>query len=227
MKRIISLLIIVFTLVSLSSCGRNIFPRGYTGGLGIPFGSGRQIFWVETLEDTAKSAISLKDHDSTFLGGYIFEEDDEIFDVKYCFIFDHKKDKIKYHEDPYDRWAEKVEIRAYGFYVDVTIDELLYSDIDDYEYITISFTDLYYEKYAKEYIDPIMFECRWDDDSMKYYGTYNEEKIFSVEYHSAYQSIPSDSSLIAIMQTLIYIETNEFFEKNKNFLKNFRKNESF
>ena len=205
MKRVISIILLVSLALSLGSCKKSIFPKGYTGGLGIPRGSGKEIFWAETFDEVVVGAGLLKEHESTFLGGYIFNCDGEGFDVKYCFIFDHEKDTITYGDSPYDRWAELVDIRAYGFFTDVTIDELVYSDIGDYEYVTIEFTEFYYDEYSDEYIDPIFFECRWDDDTMEYYGSYNEDKLFSIKYNSKNQPIPGDSTLLSVMQTLVYI----------------------
>lgn len=203
MKKIISLILLLATL-TLTSCGKNIYPRGFTGGIGIERGSGRQVAWVETSDDLYTSAYLLKNHDSTFLGGYFFDTE-ELFDVKYCFVFDYDYDKISYGDSHFDRWAEKVEIKAYGFFDDVSIEELNYSSVDDYDHITITFTDLYYEKYADEYIDPIYFECRWDDDTVKYYGTYNEEKIFSIDLVDEFIIIPADEYILEIMYNLIYI----------------------
>lgn len=205
MKRIVSFIMLLAVTFSLFGCKRGIFPKGYTGGLGIPFGSEREIFWVESYDEVIAKAELLKSHNSTFLGGYIFTESPEVFFVKYCFIFDHDKDKIKFEDSPYDRWAELVEIRAYGFYEDISLDELVYSDIENYEYITISFTEHYYENYAESFIDPIMFECRWDDDSLRYYGTYNEQRLFSIEYNNSVIIIPTDESILAIMQNMIYV----------------------
>jgi hypothetical protein len=203
MKKIISL-ILLFATLTLTSCGKNIYPRGFTGGIGIERGSGRQIAWVETIDDVYSSANILKNHNSTFQGGYIFDSE-EYFDIKYCFIFDYDKDKIKYGDSHFDRWAENVEIRAYGFFDEITIDELNFSLVSDYDHITISFTDLYKEKYADEYIDPIFFECRWDENKEKYFGTYNEEQMFSIDLVTEFNKIPSDSHILAIMYNMIYI----------------------
>ena len=205
MKRIIGIILLLAVLFSLSGCRKSIFPRGYTGGLGIPFGSGREIFWVDSYDEMYNSANLLKEHNSSFRGGYIFDENDVIFFTKYCFIFDYDKDEIDFKDSPYDRWAELVEIRAYGFFEDVSLDELVYSDISDYDYITVSFTDLYYEKYANSFIDPIMFECRWDDESSRYYGSYNEDRIFYIDYNSHSHSIPSDNTILTVMKSMIFV----------------------
>lgn len=203
MKKILSV-ILLLAILTLTSCGKNIYPKGFTGGIGIERGSGRQVAWVETSDDLYTSANLLKNHDSTFIGGYIFYSE-ELFDVKYCFVFDHGYDKIKYDDSHFDRWAEDVEIRSYGFFDDVSIDDLNYSMVDDYDHITITFTDLYFEKYADQYIDPIFFECRWSDDDQKYYATYNEERIFSIDYVTEFNLIPGDDHILEIMYNLIYI----------------------
>ena len=203
MKKIISV-ILLLSLLTLTSCGKNIYPKGFTGGIGIKRGSGRQVAWVETSDDLYTSANLLKNHNSTFLGGYFFDSE-ELFDIKYCFVFDYDYDKIKYGDSHFDRWAEKVEIRSYGFFDDVSIDDLNYSIVDEIDHITITFTDLYFEKYADQYIDPIFFECRWSDDDQKYYATYNEERIFSIDYVTEFNLIPGDDHILEIMYNLIYI----------------------
>ena len=62
MKRIIGIILLLAVLFSLSGCRKSIFPRGYTGGLGIPFGSGREIFWVDSYDEMYNSANLLKEH---------------------------------------------------------------------------------------------------------------------------------------------------------------------
>ena len=136
MKKLIAILLLAATLM-LSSCGypfvrKSIFPEGYTGGFGIEYGSGQEIYWVETYEECVEAMDQLKSHGSTFYKTAIFSYEGEEFDTKYCFQFYHKKDNVKYGDNPYDRWAEQVEVSSFAFFEDVTIEELVYSDIDDY-----------------------------------------------------------------------------------------------
>lgn len=149
MKKIISLIIciaILVTALSLSSCGtklwgdKSIFPEGYTGGFEIPYGSGLQIFWVETYEEAVDAMNQLKSHGSTFANCAIFSYEGDLFDTKYCFEFGEHKDSIKYGDNPYDRWAKNVYVISCGFFEDVTIDELVYSDINYYDTVSFSVT---------------------------------------------------------------------------------------
>ena len=203
MKKIISV-ILLLSLLTLTSCGKNIYPKGFTGGIGIERGSGRQVAWVETSDDLYSAAYLLKNHNSTFLGGYFFDFNG-YFDIKYCFVFDYDKDKIDYLDSHFDRWAEKVEIRSYCFLDEVTIDELNYSSVNDYEHLTITFTYAYMEKYSDEYIDPFLFQCNWDEDAEKYFAHYEGEKIFSIDFVSEFNIIPPDEGLNNIINNLTYI----------------------
>ena len=58
MKKIISV-ILLLSLLTLTSCGKNIYPKGFTGGIGIERGSGRQVAWVETSETFPTYLITL------------------------------------------------------------------------------------------------------------------------------------------------------------------------
>ena len=93
------------------------FPEGYTGGWDIT-GSSMSYYWVETYDECVAAIELLKSHGSTFASSAIFNCEDEFVDVKYCFGFSHhsKGDRIKYGENPF-----------------VTIEELVYSNIEDYE----------------------------------------------------------------------------------------------
>ena len=203
MKKIISI-ILLLAILTLTSCEKNIYPKGFTGGIGIKRGSGRQVAWVETADDLYTSAYLLKNHESSFIGGYFFDFD-SFFDIKYCFVFDYGKDKIEYGDSHFDRWAENVEIRSYCFLDDVTIDALNYSDINNYEHLTITFTDAYLEKYSGEFIDTFLFQYNWDDEFEKYFAFYEGEKIFSIDFISRFNVIPPDDVFNGIINNLVYI----------------------
>ena len=155
MKKLIAILLLAATLM-LSSCGypfvrKSIFPEGYTGGFGIEYGSGHEIYWVETYEECVEAMDQLKSHGSTFQKNIIFSYEGDLFDTKYCFMFLHKKDGVKYGDNPYDRWADKVVVLTVGFFEDVTIEELVYSDVYDYRGIRsskVSYFDEICEKYS-------------------------------------------------------------------------------
>ena len=110
------------------------FPEGYTGGWDIT-GSSMSYYWVETYDECVAAIELLKSHGSTFASSAIFNCEDEFVDVKYCFGFSHhsKGDRIKYGENPFERYYADVWVTSVGFYEDVTIEELVYSNIEDYE----------------------------------------------------------------------------------------------
>ena len=147
MKRTISLILSFILLASsllLSSCIRlgekypkNIFPEGYTGGIGIDPGSSVEYYWVETYEEALAAIKLLMSHESSFSDFCIFDCNSDLFDVKYCFTFPgnytHNKEKVKYGDNPYDRWATNVTVHTYVFFEDTTIDEIAFSLLKEYD----------------------------------------------------------------------------------------------
>ena len=108
-------------------------PEGYTGGWGFAH---EDCFWVETPEECIAAIESLKSHGSTFKHSVIFTYENEVIDMKYCFGFSRTKpgDAIKYGEDPFDRYYTDVWVASIAFYADVTIEEIVYSDITEWDY---------------------------------------------------------------------------------------------
>lgn len=147
MKKTINVALSLFLLVSimlLSSCGWIItgpdrgFPDGYTGGLGITYGSTTEHYWVESYEEAMAAIELLKSHGSTFDETVIFSYEGELFDTKYCFSFRDDRDFCKYGDNPFDRWAEDVLVTSYGFLEDVSIDTLMVSYISDYDVVYLT-----------------------------------------------------------------------------------------
>lgn len=135
-KTISAMLVFVLSIFALSSCGgifriRSIFPEEYTGGFGdLDNGSGIKYYWVETYEELIAAMNLLRSHGSTFLKNAVLNYEGDLFDTKYCITisrFDGNADYVKFGDDPYDRWAKDVLVMSYGFFEDVTIDELVYS----------------------------------------------------------------------------------------------------
>lgn len=157
--KIISATVILATLFSLCSCGPlwtggdKGYPEGYTGGHGITYGSDSEYYWVESYEECLDAIEKLKSHGSSFKDSIVFSYDGELFDTKYCFAFDgHKSEDIRYGEDPFDRWSENVYIVSYGFFEEVTIDELIFSYVTDYDVLYLSAENNFGEKINKEII---------------------------------------------------------------------------
>ena len=139
-KFISVVLIFILSAFTLSSCGLMYrtrffkYPDGYTAGFGYnhPMDS-TEYAWVETYEEVEEAIELLSSHGSNFYKTAFFNYEGDLFDTKYCFKFQGKKDNIKYGENPFDRYAEKVYIYSYAFFEDVTIDELVFSHLIDYD----------------------------------------------------------------------------------------------
>ena len=114
----------------------NIFPEGYTGGFGLQPGSPLEYWWVETYEECIDAIELLKSHGSTFKTDYVYACEEDLFDVKYFFITignGRHGERIKFGDNPFDRWVYDIQIGTIVFFDDVTIDELVYSYTSRYE----------------------------------------------------------------------------------------------
>lgn len=214
MKRTISLIISAVILVStllLSSCGpvfgkERIFPEGYTGGFGIDYGSRVEFYWVETYEEAVQAMELLKSHGSTFAKTAIFSYEGDLFDTKYCFkIYGRKADYVKFGDNPYDRYAADVEVSSFGFFEDVTIDELVYSDINDYSFLyfspTSDFTKTYADK-TEPFVDNLQFEWNETHTGGKIY--HGKDHILNIGGKEI-----SDECLDVILNSLEFIGFND------------------
>lgn len=142
-KSVSLMLILILSALMLFSCDwfdlvyrgdpNGIYPDGYTGGFGIEGQSGEEIWWVETYEECLAAIEQLKAHGSTFYYDSLFVYEGDAFDVKYCFTFSGKDDRIKFGDNPFDRYAKHIDIDTYAFFDDVTIDEINYSYLINYE----------------------------------------------------------------------------------------------
>ena len=128
----------------------HIFPEGYTGGFGLQPGSSLEYWWVETYEECIDAIELLKSHGSTFKTDYVYACEEDLFDVKYFFITignGRHGERIKFGDNPFDRWVYDIQIGTIVFFDDVTIDELVYSYTSRYEAYGIYATDTYYSMY--------------------------------------------------------------------------------
>ncbi|MBR3876052.1 MAG: hypothetical protein IKJ25_04665 [Clostridia bacterium] len=141
-KTISVLLTFVLLMLALSSCdlifgSKYDLPEGYTGGFPGTGGFGApeiEYCWVETYDECLAAIEKLESHGSEINKALIFCYEGELFDTKYCFTFNREKaDKIVFGEDPFDRYAENVHVHAYAFLKDVEIDELIFSDVNNYD----------------------------------------------------------------------------------------------
>ena len=145
------LLVLVMIAFTFAGCdlvphGTHIFPDGYTCGFGLQPGSPLEYWWVETYEECLDAIELLKSHGSTFSDDIVLAYDEELFDVKYCFVLvgdGRHGERIKFGDNPFDRWAYDIRIDTYAFFDDVTIDELVYSYAGRYETYRVGFESAY------------------------------------------------------------------------------------
>ena len=212
-----------------SGCKKDdYFPEGYTGGWMIEWHSTLAYYWVETYEECVAAIEQLKSHGSTFEKKLIFTYEGDLFDTKYCFTIDRKKaDKIKYGEDPFDRYAEDVVVMSVAFYDDVSIDELIFSKIAWYECYSLETGERFEEAYAE---NPNVLEGEFEtytkstdyvkNPSLNRYMTYVEGKYPSGEDafclaiitsegrnrdKTGYEPIP-ETGLYAIINSMVIVE---------------------
>ena len=218
MKRIVSAILVICTLLlSLTSCGAVFtfpplpkmgYPEGYTGGFkNVDDRSETECWWVETYDELMEAVDLLKSHGSTFRKSIVSDYVGDLYDIKYCITIDRKTgetEKIKYGDNPFDRKAAGVVILSYAFFEDVTIDELNYSYLTDYDVMTIT-----QGRPLNEGDVDLEFDlCVWDhyDGGRKYILCNDEERILVVSRSkgSTYSDI-SDEVLNAVCGSLVLI----------------------
>ena len=147
-KSISIILIVILMSFYLFSCDLGIYypesglPDGFTGGFGIQPGSGVEYYWVETYEECIEAIELLKLNGSTFLDDAILTYEGNNIDIKYCFKFHGDQEKITYGENPYNRKAT-VSISVYVFFEEVSIENINYSLIRDYDAYSIEISEFY------------------------------------------------------------------------------------
>lgn len=213
-KTISAVLVFVLSMLALSSCGwypfgdPSIFPEGYTGGFGIGYGSMLEYYWVETYEECVEAIELLKSHGSTFEETAIFSYEGDLFDTKYCFKIDGRKAHyVKYGDNPYDRFAEDVRVESYAFFEDVTIEEIVYSNVEFYKASYITQTDYFEKNNSAIDFSTVELNYEWDDYFKSYFAYYEEKHILSVCSYS--DNNLSDDSIKAILSSIELVNTNK------------------
>ena len=203
-------LMFTILMIILSSCG-NIwfgtsgFPEGYTGGFEKSYGPEIEYYWVETYEEALEAINLLKSHGSTFEESVIFTYEGDMFDTKYCFKMSGSRDYVKFGDNPYDRWAENVEITAFGFLENISIDELVYSYFYQYDPI-----------YCFPISSGIMEACSknpdiscedlkytYSDSDGEYYAYYENEILVRIGSTQSKEEL--DQYIEVIKESLIFI----------------------
>ena len=240
MRKIIALVMVLsICILSLVSCdilddinifnrtSRVKYPDGYTGGFTVNLNDkDTEIYWVETYEEAVEAIRLLKSHGSTFSSDSpaIFNYEGNLFDVKYCFKMDGEygvdKQGIKYGDNPYDRWAKNVEVTAYAFFDDVTIDALVYGYVNDYHAYSFwagGYSDDMYDDidfaHPKKIVDnPSSDVCypnseRCKHSYMVYYEAKDKEPRFFIKNASDTRShdMITEDCLIAMTSTVVTI----------------------
>lgn len=213
MKKVLVFCLIVCLLVPcVTSCGplfgwpMNDLPEGYTGGFGISYGSNMEYYWVESYEECIEAIELLKSHDSTFSESIVFTYEGEFFDTKYCFKIDgHNSENIKYGENPFDRRALNVKIESYGFFEDVSIDELNFSYVSDYDVIHLSPNNNFAKSLDLEKLDEgeFVFDRL---DSSRGFVLFNETHVANLERGKKESGIEmTDECVVAVIDSAEFI----------------------
>ena len=134
----LSLLVVSCAKTDIGHTNDAFYPEGYTCGfpnfIRQP-GSELEFWWVETYDECLSAIDLLKSHGSTFAPNAIFSYEGDLFDTKYCIKISGNNintERIEFGENPFDRKAFDVEITAYAFFEDVSIEEINYGDIRNY-----------------------------------------------------------------------------------------------
>lgn len=219
MKKTVSILLVVLLLSStliLSSCGwhpiaeyqvHHYYPEGYTAGFGqhriydAPY---PKFYWLETYDELVEAMKSLESHGSTFKKMAFSDYEGELFDVKYCITMG-SSETVAFGENPYDRKASRVFIQSYAFFEDVTLDELLYSNVSKYDTLLLHYCD----DGKIDKFEPVPFEnLTWE--YMEYVEEYRimsgENYIFFIQRTKNLETIEiSDDVMEAIVNSTVCV----------------------
>ncbi len=118
------------------------YPNGYTGGFPGVTHDLYGYYWLETYEEVLEAAEILKSNGSTLRRSVGFDCDGELLDVKWCFTYSWSKaEPLEDGENFFDRKIDNGEFVWYAFYKDVTIDELIFSDLYDYDFMSVRYPE--------------------------------------------------------------------------------------
>ena len=106
-------------------------PDGYTGGVTylLKFHQQYDVYWLETYDEVLEAIELLKSHGSTIVRTLGFSYDTELIDSKYCFAFEKEKaEPLEEGKNFFDRRIDDGWFAWYGFFDDITIDQLMYNN---------------------------------------------------------------------------------------------------
>ena len=174
----------------------DLFPEGYTGGFRHQPGANIEYWWVETYEECLTAIEFLKSHGSTFVDDTLFTYDGDLFDCKYCFkITGGTTETIKWGDNPFDRYAERVSLTCYAFLEEVTLDELNHSLVSSYESYFIN-SDAAHSTYADEITVESISVSEW----------IKKENPYQENHYKLYKEIYYNEQRIVYIGTQFYVE---------------------
>ena len=191
--------------------GHSPVPEGYTGGLqsNVNFHSDYGIHWLETYEEVLAAVELLKAHGS-IIKPAVGVDIEEVFDVKWCFIYQRNMaEQLVEGANFFDRKIDNGSFVCYIFRMDVTIDELIYSNVFHYQSIKI-----YTKNYVRvENIDELSIYW-WDKElgydkpfpGEDYLIAYNDKVIAGIETPSEYHPPIDDELLDAIIKSVVFVD---------------------
>ncbi|MBQ8302082.1 MAG: hypothetical protein IJX97_00855 [Clostridia bacterium] len=208
------LLVFVMIAFTFAGCdlvahGTHIFPDGYTCGVGLQPGAPVEYWWVETYDEFAEAIDLLKSHGSTFSDDIVLAYDEELFDLKYGFIMvgnGRQGERIKFGDNPFDRWAYDIKVFVVAFFDDVTIDELVYSNVKNYEAYQIDFGSAYYQ---------VMNDEAFDMDDLNIGAWTSLDEDFPNGRSQYYQEVSYGEQLLFRITTTFYAPYEE--EESREF----------
>lgn len=149
-KTIICLILCFAVVFSLASCGGIMElltggnnRNGYTGGMswGDPHAySNVEIYWLETYDEAVTAIEGLKAAGNEIPEGLISDYESDLVDAKYLFVVNtHKIEKRAKDTKWYDHKYKAVDrVEYYGFLDKISIEELEYSETNDYRFVCAS-----------------------------------------------------------------------------------------
>ena len=205
MKKVIVVLVLLVVLISAAfilqsewSKRHYALPEGYTGGFDYSYNYGApemEYYWVESYEELLDAIEKLESHGSKIDKSLIFSYEGELFDTKYCFTFNRdKSDKIVFGEDPFDRYGEGVYISAWAFFEDVKINDLIYSNVKNYDCCVLTENQSDLESALSKDPDVLSKDLKWEIRNNHYYVGYEDYTFYQIEYiNSAEKSISKEA----------------------------------
>ena len=158
---------------------------GYTGGI-----TDRQhehdkyeMYWLETYDEVLEAIELLKSHGSTITPSLAFNCEGELMDVKYCFLFEKKNaEPLEEGKNFFDRKIDGGKFGWYGFFEEISIEDLVYLYVDLLDTVSFSGSGFYYED------DFSVVEKIDDVSGISFYsGKENTEELVGLRYKLYYR----------------------------------------